>query len=163
MKRLLEIILVITCNFLFGCEKVGFFNVEIKNLASDSIVIDGIKDVPCGKPPYGRICTESGVGLNQNYSKSFGLSHYRWGRGYLTDRPQFQELYGVKIYYKSKSCLIFQYNIFDDMTSLYERSRSKGDILALTKNGLELMTKDQYEAAKGKYTINDKNVKCIKE
>jgi predicted 3-demethylubiquinone-9 3-methyltransferase (glyoxalase superfamily) len=50
-------------------------------------------------------------------------------------------------------------NVYRKYTDSFEQDK----ILALTNNGLELLTKDQYEAAKGKYTINDKNVKCIDE
>jgi hypothetical protein len=160
MNKIKRIILVIIFCGLFSCERTGFFNVRFQNLASESIIIEGIKDIKCEK--VGRICTESGVKLKQDYSKSFGLSHYRWGRSYLTKKPHFQELYGIKIYYKSKSCLIFRYNIFDDIAPIYDKNNDQA-ILALTNKGLELLTPDQYEAAKGKYTINDSNVKCIKE
>ena len=78
--------------------------------------------------------------------------------------PKFQQLYWLKIYYKSKKCLLFYLDENNkDVFQMYINSFKKDKILTINKNGLEFMTPDQYQSAKGKYTINDSNVNCLKQ
>jgi len=158
-----KIIFIIAAMFLGSCfygDPLGYRNIEIKNLSSPNIIIEGME--------YRRV---SGKGeffpaKYDDASLSIGISHH----GIITPdaartkEPKYREFDRLKIYYKSKKCLLFYLDEGNkDVFSKYRNSYKKDRILVLTKNGLEFMTPDQYESAKGKYTINDSNVNCLKQ
>jgi hypothetical protein len=159
-----KIILVMTLMFLGSCflgEPFGYENIEIKNLASPNLIIEGME--------YGLIDDKTQGFFPVQYkgdpSVFIGISHYgiipHEGR---VKEPKFQRIKRLKIYYKSKKCLLFYLDENNkDIFAKYDGSFEAGKILTITKNGLELLTKDQYESAKGKYTINDSNVNCLKQ
>ena len=164
-----KIILVIALMFLESCflgHPRGYVNQEIKNLASPNLIIEGMEFRNVDKK-----IDEKGWGFfparyKDDPSVFIGISGYGIIPDGLREKaPKYQRLIRLKIYYKSKKCLLFYLdeknsnNVYRKYTDSFEQDK----ILALTNNGLELLTKDQYEAAKGKYTINDKNVKCIEE
>ena len=159
-----KIISVISVMFLWSCfygDPIGYRNIEIKNLASPNVIIEGME--------YGRVDGKVGffsAKYKDDPSVFIGISHH----GIITPdaarakEPKFQQLDRLKIYYKSKACLLFYLNEKNkEVFNKYHASSLTEKILALTNNGLELLTKEQYEANKGKYTINDSNVKCIKQ
>ena len=137
----------------------GFVNIEIKNLVSPNIIIEGMQ--------YEIVDGEVGffpAKYKDNSSVFIGISdHGIIPDGLREKYPKFQRIGRLKIYYRSKKCLLFNDKKNISVYRKYRDSFEQNKILVLTNNGLELLTPDQYEAAKGKYTINDKNVKCIKE
>lgn len=164
-KIMIKIISVMALMLLGSCfygDPIGYRNIEIKNLASSNLIIEGME--------FGRIDGKSRGLFTANYkddsSVFIRISHH----GIITPdaartkEPKYQQISWLKIYYKSKKCLLFFLEENDkDVFGKYNNSFSEDKILALTNNGLELLTKDQYEANKGRYTLNDSNVKCLKD
>ena len=162
-KFMKKIIYAMALMFLESCflgHPRGYVNQEIKNLASPNLIIEGIE--------FRRVDGKS-IGFSSAWYKNdpsifIGISDHGIIPDGLRKRvPKYQELTGLKIYYGSKKCLLLNDEKNLVIYHKYRDSFEQNKILALTNNGLELLTPDQYEAAKGKYTINDKNVKCIKE
>lgn len=164
-----KIIFLMVLIFLESCflgHPRGYRNIEIKNLASPNLIIEGMEFRRIDKKIDGKSWGFFPAKYKDDPSTFIGISSY----GIIipdearAKEPKFQQIGRLKIYYKSKKCLLFYLdgsnkNVFNK----YQVSFLKENVLALTSKGLELLTPEQYEAAKGKYTINDKNVKCIKE
>lgn len=160
MKKIIFIAALSLLGSCFYGDPIGYRNIEIKNLLSPNLIIEGME--------YRRINGKGEFFLakyQDNPSVFIGISHH----GIITPdaarakEPKYQQLDRLKIYYKSKSCLLFYLNEQnDDVFKKYRDSYKKDKILALTSNGLEFLTKEQYEANKGKYTLNDSNVRCLK-
>jgi hypothetical protein len=157
MKKIISLMVLMFLGSCFLGHPRGYVNQEIKNLASPNLIIEGME--------YRRANGKVGFFPTQykdDLSDFIGISdHGIIPDGLREKAPKYQQLNRLKVYYKSKRCLLFYLD--NTVYSKYLDSFRKDKILALTKNGLELLTKDQYESAKDKYTINDKNVKCIKE
>lgn len=166
MKKLL---LFTTTLFIFSCHTSGYMNIQIYNLASKDIIIEGRTIHHCFQQNGNTVCKQKdNIKYIGDYSQSFGFSRYRRGRLYLKPKREFQDLDAIKIYYKSKSCLVFKYDEYtnDNITPVYEKilydkSYKGNGIIVLTKDGLEIMTKEQYESNKNRYTLNDSNVRCL--
>ncbi len=167
---------LIFCIILFACETGSYINIEIKNFASEDIIIEGFQK--CDKLKNGQLsCSDLKGNLYQdNKSEVFGISslalgsrvgmsansHYVMGQNINTESvARFPKFGHIKIYYKSKSCPIFEY-FYDDIYSLYTDSALNNKVLSLTYNGLRNLSQDEYMQDKDKYQINDKNVKCMK-
>jgi hypothetical protein len=159
MKKVLILILFF---ILSACgDPLGYRNIEIKNLASPNIKIEGMElKYVNGKGEF------FSVPYKGNPSTFIGISQY----GIVTPstgremKPKFQKISNIKIYYKSKSCLLFYLDEGkSEVFNKYTNSFLPNKILVLTNNGLEFLTKEEYEANKGKYTINDSNVRCLKD
>ena len=172
MKKMLFIALFTITS---SCTQQGFVNIKIQNLASKDIYIEGrIRNI-CNSNSaisFNDFCMKNYsvtdfVKYRKDFSKSFGLSNWtvrsRWQN--LETKKEFEDLDALKIYYKSKSCLIFKYDKYrnDTIINLYMRSMKNQSILALTVNGIEILNKEEYESQKDKYTLNDSNVKCLKD
>lgn len=153
MKKFLTLVLFFT---LSACgDPLGYRNIEIKNLVSRDIKIEGL-----GFANNKFFPTE----YEGDPSAVIGISHYGIVTTGREKERKFQEISRLKIYYKSKACLLFYLDEKNkEVYKKYINSFSEDKILALTNNGLELLTKDQYEANKGRYTLNDSNVKCLKD
>jgi len=159
-KNSFKIVLIATLTLVVSCflgHPRGYVNQEIKNLASPNLIIEGME--------FRRV---SGKGeffpsrYKNDLTTFIGISAHGMIPDGLRERvAKYQQLTSLKVYYKSKKCLLF--NLDNTVFNKYENSFRKDKILALTNNGLELLTKDQYEANKGKYTLNDSNVKCLKD
>lgn len=167
--------LFILFNFLIilsSCGQRGFVNIEIKNIASKEIYVEGrmrshcnfINDDFCKTQ-----AKEKFKSYKNNMPESFGFSlwtaNWRWSEPKLERYNKFEDLDAIKIYYKSKACPIFEYNKYykgGDIISLYNQAIAENKIIVLTIRGLELLTKEQYEGNKDNYVINDSDVKCLK-
>ena len=161
MKKNIAIILALVFT---AFDLVGYRNIEIKNLASKNIYIEGSERV-CEKTNNGMLeCQLTQNKYTGDSSISFGLSLHAMGSDHsgINKEKLFQEFYEIKVYYKSKNCLIFQDRNPLKINDKYLQSLTGNNVLIFTNNGLELITKEEYEAKKNIYTINDKNVKCIK-
>ena len=162
MKKIISVMALMFLGSCFYGDPIGYRNIEIRNLASSNLIIEGMEFGRSNSKSHGL----SAAKYENDPSIFIGVSHH----GIITPdvartkEPKFQQLYWLKIYYKSKKCLLFYLDENNkDVFGKYTESFKKDKILAITNNGLELLTKDQYEAVKGTYTINDSNVKCIKE
>ncbi len=161
---------------LSSCEQGGYINAEIKNLASSDIFAEGFNH--CEKSIYGGLSCSDGSNVYEgDLSRVIGLSSYGFGKHIGTEKvsnyalgnpingrevkSHFPKFRHAKFYYKSKTCLILEIS-FLDLYPLYEASLVAKEVLVFTSNGLEVISKEEYESKKGTYTINDKNVKCIK-
>ena len=162
MKKIISVISMLLLGACFYGDPIGYRNIEIKNLASPNLIIEGME--------FRRVDGKSrelfSAMYKDNSSTFIGVSHH----GIVTPdkarskEPKFQQLYWLKIYYKSKKCLLFYLDENNkDVFQMYINSFKKDKILTINKNGLEFMTPDQYQSAKGKYTINDSNVNCLKQ
>jgi hypothetical protein len=166
MKKIISVMSLVFLGSCFLGHPRGYRNVEIKNLLSPNLIIEGMEFRRIDKKIDGKSWGFFPAKYKDDPSVFIRISSY----GIITPdearekEAKFQQIDRLKIYYKSKKCLLFYLNGGDkDIFNKYQVSFLKENILAITNNGLELLTPEQYESAKGKYTINDSNVKCIKE
>lgn len=161
MKKIAIAAMLLLGSCFYG-DPIGYRNIEIKNLASPNLIIDGMEFRRVDGKSRGLFPAK----YEDNSSTFIGISHHGiiTPDAVRTKEPKFQQLYWLKIYYKSKKCLLFYLDENNkDVFDKYHASSLREKILVLTSKGLELITKEQYESNNGKYTINDSNVKCIKE
>jgi len=174
MKKIINIILLL---ILTACTQTGFVNIKIHNLASKEILIEGQVRNICNAADRDksiqdfckrRNSSENFVKYEGDVSQEFGTSkwlvRWRWSKPYLERKNQFIDSDNLRIYYKSKSCLIFEFDQHNNtLISLYLNAFREKKILVLTNNGLEVISKEDYESSKGKYRINDSNVRCLRD
>ena len=160
MKKIHLVVSLMVLGSCFLGHPRGYVNQEIKNLASPNLIIEGKE--------FRRIDGRNWEFFQSNYKDDptvfIGISDHGIIPDGLRERAsKYQQLTGLKIYYKSKKCLLFSDEENVIVYRKYREAFEQNKILALTNNGLELLTPEEFEARKGKYTINDSNVKCIKD